>query len=87
MTGLFVFAALASIAAVLLSTPFFAVAWSASRGTEVLCPDSGEVALVRRSPAAAMRAVVTGETPPVLGCSRWPEKAGCDRACEACLEL
>jgi hypothetical protein len=49
---------------------------------ELTCPETGKPASVRRSPGRAVLAMFTPMHERVCACSRWPERAGCDRACE-----
>lgn len=66
--------------------PAAVVAATAARKPHlVLCPDNGQSETVRLDPVRAVRSFFGGGAQRVTSCSRWPEKAGCDRACEACL--
>jgi len=48
----------------------------------VVCPENHETVLVSLDPRKAVRALIVAEPPCVVSCSRWPDKAGCDRACQ-----
>jgi hypothetical protein len=52
---------------------------------EVVCPRDEEAALVRLERRRAVRSLFDGGSQHVIACSLWPERAGCDRACEAAL--
>ena len=54
----------------------------------IVCPETLQAAEVRVDRRLAARSLLSGhEEMRVAGCSRWPEKAGCDRACEVQLPL
>ena len=54
-----------------------------SRARSVECPRTHTVARVRLDDRKSLRALFVDATPAcVVGCSRWPGAAGCDRACE-----
>ena len=55
---------------------------AARRRQRVRCTETGKDVQVRCDPVQAARATFTDEPPRVDDCSRWPERAGCDRACE-----
>jgi len=48
----------------------------------VRCPDNGKLVQVRCDPVQAVRSTFVDEPARVDDCSRWPKRAGCDRACE-----
>ena len=52
----------------------------------VICPDNGQPAGVACDGGSAVKALFVGGHLRVCDCDRWPEKAGCDRACEKQLE-
>lgn len=56
---------------------------AAAKPRRVQCPDNGQEALVKLSLPHAAKTAFTGGAQEVTGCSRWPEKAGCDHACMA----
>lgn len=58
-------------------------ALGARRPHPVTCPENGAEAIVRLDPKRAVRALFSGAPQRVVACSRWPERSGCDRACEA----
>jgi hypothetical protein len=49
------------------------------------CPRDGQAAEVRLDRKRAALALFTDARQRVSGCSLWPERAECDRACEATL--
>jgi hypothetical protein len=51
----------------------------------VACPRDGQGAVVRLDRKRAALALFTDARNRVKGCSLWPERTGCDRACEAAL--
>lgn len=77
-----------SVAAFLLLSGFLRT-WRLYRGPRVItCPETLQPAAVE---VAAFRAAkwfaLSGETDlHLVGCSRWPEKAGCDQACLSQIE-
>lgn len=49
---------------------------------EVICPENGQpVKVAVDAPHAAMTSVVGINRLRLNGCSRWPERSGCNRAC------
>jgi hypothetical protein len=71
------------IAIVFAILPTVLVGWSAARGLHpVVCPETGQGVTVRVDPNRGALRLFTGGSHRVCGCSRWPERAGCDRACE-----
>ena len=62
-------------------------AGAARRPRLVACPADGTSAAVRLDVGQAVRALFTDDPPRVTDCSHWPERAGCDRACEACVRV
>jgi hypothetical protein len=55
--------------------------WRARHRT-VICPETGKMVHVAVDEDEAVKAVFTGEHLKVVNCSRWPERADCDRDCE-----
>jgi hypothetical protein len=53
-----------------------------ARKQHVVCPDNGQLVDVHCDPIRAAGAVFKGGHLYVTDCERWPEKAGCDHACE-----
>ena len=54
-----------------------------ARALRVECPATHHEARVRLDERKSLRALFVDGTPAcVVGCSRWPGAAGCDRACE-----
>ena len=60
---------------------------SAARPQRVTCPDNNEEQLVTLDLRRAAITAFAGGSQRVRGCSRWPEKAGCERACEAAIAV
>ncbi len=56
-----------------------------ARHRRAICPETGMEVDVRCDPDQAARALFVGKHLRVTGCERWPERAGCDRACEKCI--
>ena len=57
-----------------------------SRARRVECPRTHTQERVRLDERKSLRALFVDGTPAcVVGCSRWPGAAGCDRACERTL--
>jgi len=48
---------------------------------EVTCPDNHKLVKIHLSPGKAAKRLFTDCDHGVNGCTRWPEKAGCDQAC------
>jgi hypothetical protein len=64
--------------------PAILVAMADARSSRsVTCPENGQAATVRLDPKRAVLGFFTDAAPRVCGCSRWPERAGCNRVCEA----
>lgn len=59
-----------------------AAAVVSSRKQHVVCPDNGRLVDVTCGATSATKTLFTGGHLRVTGCERWPEMAGCDRACE-----
>jgi hypothetical protein len=53
----------------------------------VSCPADGERAEIRTDARHAARSMFTGEAQRVTECSLWPERRGCDRACQRQLSV
>jgi hypothetical protein len=49
----------------------------------VVCPENGAEATVRLDAKRAVSVLFRGGAQRVCACSRWPDRTGCDRACEA----
>lgn len=71
-----------SVCFLILPSVAIAIA-DARRQHGVRCPATAEQALVVLDPRRAVRAMFTDTPHRVTGCSEWPARAGCDRACEA----
>lgn len=72
------------IAYVVLPTMAIAAA-DASGPRMVRCPESAGPAAVRIDQRRAMLRMFNDACQRVTACSRWPERAGCDRACESAI--
>jgi hypothetical protein len=66
--------------AYVLAVTFIAI-WRARR-RYVVCPENGRAACLRCSAGPAVAGAFSETWQRVIGCSRWPEKEGCDRDCE-----
>jgi hypothetical protein len=76
--------AVLAIALVYVVAPCAVVAaLAARRARTVTCPETAGPALVKLDPKRAVRAVFSNLGPRVVDCARWPERAGCERGCEA----
>ena len=78
--------ALGAIAAIGITYGLLPVALSAfadfRKPREVICPENAEPAMVTVDATyAAMTSVVGMNRLRLEGCSRWPERGACDRAC------
>ncbi len=60
---------------------------SARKPQRVTCPDDHREQFVTLDLKRAAVTAFTGGPQHVRGCSRWPEKAGCNRACEAAIAV
>jgi hypothetical protein len=47
-----------------------------------VCPETGRIVEVCCAKRDAVAGVFDGRRQRVVACSRWPERGGCDRACE-----
>lgn len=57
-------------------------AGEASKPRRVTCPDNEQSATVHLDMVEEVRSLFFNGTPCIGACSRWPEKGGCDRACQ-----
>lgn len=48
----------------------------------VTCPRDGSEATVHVDKETALLTIMTGEPDQIADCSHWPERQGCNRACE-----
>ena len=53
-----------------------------ARHRRAVCPETGMEVEVSCDPTRAILATISDEPQHVVGCERWPKRAGCDRACE-----
>ena len=75
--------ALISVAGVLLPVGL-TVFEEFSKPEEVICPENGEPARITADAAyIAIRSMAGMNRFRLAGCSRWPERAACDRSCVA----
>jgi hypothetical protein len=58
----------------------------AARQRQVICPENGAPADVRCDGRQAVRSMFGRGGDRVVGCERWPERAGCDRGCERLID-
>jgi hypothetical protein len=58
----------------------------AARQRRVVCPENGVPVDVRCDGKQAVRTMFGLGGDRVVGCERWPEKKGCDRACEKLID-
>ena len=74
---------IAAMAAAFVFLPVVACAMSdARRPHGVECPENGQRVTVRLDPARTVLNLFAGSRQRVSACTRWPERAGCDRGCE-----
>lgn len=77
---------IAGIALGYLVLPAVGITYAEARKPRcVSCPADHQVATVRIDPKRAALSLFSDAPPRVTGCSRWPGRADCDRACEASL--
>jgi hypothetical protein len=83
MNTLFALGAMAAIGATYVLLPVgLSVFAKFRKPNEVICPENGQPAqIVVDATYAAMTSVVGMDRLRVDGCSRWPERAACNRAC------
>ncbi|HHH27960.1 MAG TPA: hypothetical protein ENK57_06405 [Polyangiaceae bacterium] len=74
-----------SLAIVMLAV-LVGAALIAARKQRVVCPENGQAVDVSCDPRGAVKTVFAGGHLRVSDCERWPEMAGCDRACEKQLQ-
>ncbi len=77
---------LVAVAALYLLVPTVVFGTQAARGFKMVeCPETNQFVKVRIDPLVSVKRLFRGGNHEVTDCSRWPERWGCDRACEACL--
>jgi Na+-transporting methylmalonyl-CoA/oxaloacetate decarboxylase gamma subunit len=78
MAAVYVFLAAIVFCAILVSAII-----TRARRRHVKCPETGRQVEVACDPAQALKATLMDTRQRVVDCDRWPERADCDRACEA----
>ena len=58
---------------------------AASHPKTVECPETKDFVQVDVDPLICVKRMFADGPQEVVNCSRWPESADCDRACEKCL--